>query len=255
VSPHSLLTGLLFTAAGLGCLPTDESVLAEAEAAFRAQDFRRAAEHYSELWRRGVHNADLAHNLGNARMLAGDLPAAILAYRRGLRLAPHDPTWRAHLSYAREQVAYPTRPAFGQPLPEHWPPWLPRPSPGFFLWLSILAYALACVFGTRWLMMRQRRYLIAIGVASAVALLFVAMLFLEEASLRDELQRPVAVIREDGVLLRAGNGSSYPPRYSTPLHRGVEARVLFTKGDWLQIELSAGETGWIQREQALIDQV
>ena len=47
------------------------------------------------------------------------------------------------------------------------------------------------------------------------------------------------------ALLRAGNGLSYPPRYETPLNRGVEARLLFARGAWLQIELSGGEIGWV----------
>jgi len=55
------------------------------------------------------------------------------------------------------------------------------------------------------------------------------------------------------VMLRTGNGLRYPPRYETPLNRGVEARLLFTRGDWLQIEFAGGEVGWVPREYALVD--
>jgi hypothetical protein len=55
------------------------------------------------------------------------------------------------------------------------------------------------------------------------------------------------------VVLRRGNGRSYPPRYPTPLNRGVEARRLFERGDWLQIELSGGEVGWVERAAILED--
>jgi hypothetical protein len=68
-----------------------------------------------------------------------------------------------------------------------------------------------------------------------------------------EQQHPLVVIADDGVLLRKGNGLSYPPRYETPLNRGVEARLLVSRGDWLQIELEGGEIGWVPREYARVD--
>ena len=50
------------------------------------------------------------------------------------------------------------------------------------------------------------------------------------------------------------HGLNYPPRSETPLNRGVEARLLFVRGDWLQIELSGGEIGWVPSEYALVDE-
>jgi hypothetical protein len=47
-------------------------------------------------------------------------------------------------------------------------------------------------------------------------------------------------------------GDSIPPP-ATPLFSGVEARLRFEKGDWLQIELASGEIGWIRCKDALID--
>ncbi len=62
------------------------------------------------------------------------------------------------------------------------------------------------------------------------------------------------VIAADGVLLRRGDGLAYMPRYDTPVNRGVEARLLFARGDWLQIELAAGEVGWVPRRLVLLDE-
>jgi uncharacterized protein YgiM (DUF1202 family) len=62
------------------------------------------------------------------------------------------------------------------------------------------------------------------------------------------------VIAEDGVLLRKGNSTAYPRRHETPVNRGVEARLLFERGDWVQVELSGGETGWVPRGYVRIDQ-
>jgi hypothetical protein len=73
-----------------------------------------------------------------------------------------------------------------------------------------------------------------------------------------EAARPLVVILDDGVLLRKGDGLAYPPRYDTPLNRGAEARLLFERGGWLQVELAGGEVGWVprrldQHEYVLVD--
>jgi len=61
------------------------------------------------------------------------------------------------------------------------------------------------------------------------------------------------VITADGVPLREGNGVAYPARYDAPLNRGVEARLLFVRGDWLQIELAGGEVGWVPGASTVSD--
>jgi hypothetical protein len=66
--------------------------------------------------------------------------------------------------------------------------------------------------------------------------------------------RPIVVIAADGVLLRRGDGSLFPPRYDTPLNRGVEAELLFRRGGWLQIELSGGEVGWVELGKAVVEE-
>jgi hypothetical protein len=61
------------------------------------------------------------------------------------------------------------------------------------------------------------------------------------------------VIVDDGVLLLKGNGDAFPARYDTPVNQGVEARLLFERDGWLQIELSGGEVGWIRADYAVVD--
>lgn len=70
---------------------------------------------------------------------------------------------------------------------------------------------------------------------------------------REQTQQSLVVIAEDGVLLRKGNHENFPPRYETPLNRGVEAQLLFERGDWLQIQLGGGEIGWVRRTLVLRD--
>ncbi len=215
--------------------------------------FRSAADCFEELRRRGVGDALLYRNLGNAYLLADDLPHAILSYRRGLRLAPNDLLLRQSLAEARERVGYPPSEGLGRPRNEARPPWLPYPRAEWLVIATAISYLLAWVCLTRWRMVRRGR-LLAVGLLTLLlAALFSAWLMVHTREEQDQDAHPLVVIAQDGVLLRRGNGTTFPTRYDTPLPRGIEARRLFERGGWEQIELSGGEVGWLPREAVLLD--
>ena len=215
--------------------------------------FLAAEQYFEELRRRGADNPQLYRNLGNAALLADDLSRAVLSYRRGLHLSPTDAGLRAGLEEARARVAYGSDGGFGPPSDDGRPPWLPRIGSDWFVLGAAACYAVACVLLTRWLMVRGRRWLFGGAAALAAAGCLTSLLVLAVRSERQDRERPLAVICQDGVLLRKGDGLTYPPRYDTPLNKGVEARRLFERGGWVQIELSGGEVGWVPDGCVLID--
>jgi len=212
-------------------------------------EFLRAAEFYEELRLRGAANGSLYRNLGHAWLLGGDLPHAILAYRHGLQVSPSDRDLREALSYARSQVAYPTAEAWGRPPSQERPPWLPRLPSAWYLCLAIAVHAIASLATARWWMTSRRCWLGIASIAFAIAALLAVVLVAEEMRDDDFRVRPIVVIADDGVLLRSGNGVEYPPRVEAPLNRGVEARLLFVRADWMQIELARGQIGWVPAEK------
>jgi hypothetical protein len=215
----------------------------------RAQ-FLAAVAACEELRRRGASNAPLYRNLGNARMLAGDLPGAILAYREGLRLAPGDRVLRRNLAEARERVAFAEGSRLGRPPEDVRPSWLAGLGAGWVLAFSLLAYAGGWLALARWLMHRRRPGLLAGLALLALAAAGGALLVRNE---RAGTARPLVVLAADGLLLRKGNSALFPPRFETPLNRGVEAELLFRRGGWLQIELAGGEVGWVPARAALVE--
>jgi hypothetical protein len=180
----------------------------------------------------GASNAGLYRNLGSAYLMAGDLPRAVLMYRLGLRAEPGDAALRAALRAARERVGHAG--GFGRPPEEGASGFVPLFAGAAAAWL------LTCVLFTRWRMQRDG-FPIAGTVSLVVALLCVIGLVLYP----EPTPRPVAVIAADGVALRKGDGELFPPRYEATLGRGVEAEVVYPKGDWLLIELGGGERGWV----------
>src|SRR5205823_1565731 len=141
--------------------------------------------------------------------------------------------------------------ALGRQPAEHRPFWLPRLRADWVFHIAAGCFLLAWVFFTRWLIARRLGQLIWGGVLLAASLAGAALLLQERNDLPGA---PLVVIAEDGVLLRKGNSLSFPPRYDVPVNRGVEARLLFAREEWLQIELAGGEVGWVPRRYAVIDE-
>jgi hypothetical protein len=245
---------------------SEVELAARAEAAFahgvRLRDdrtaarphFLLAAQCYDQLRHRGTSSVALYRNLGRAWLLAGELPRCVLTYRQGLHRWPFDRGLYEDLAAAREQVVLAPYSSIGRPPTDLFPPWWPPLREGLLAAGAALIYVLACVCLTRWWMTRSGNLLLS-GVAGIMAAGVLATLVVIEARVIVDAQtHPVVVIAEDGVLLRRGDGLRFPPRYETPVNRGVEARLLFQRGDWLQIELGGGEIGWISRSYALVDE-
>jgi hypothetical protein len=259
--------------------PPAPSLLEQAEKAFHSglkehgkpvearNQFRHSAKLYEKLAGRGAHNPALFRNLGNAALLGGDLGGAVLAYQRGLRLAPDDSTLRAGLQAARERVANQAVGCFRIPPEPLLPPWVPAFTDRRLLGLTLVLYGLACVLWTRWWMTRPSS-LAWVGLfATLLFAASVSALVLALMQTSWEGQHPLVVVAGEKVYLHKGDGAAYP-RYNAAarqwtdstveadasvLPAGVEARLLFERGDWLQVRLVSGEVGWIPRGGAVLD--
>jgi hypothetical protein len=212
-----------------------------------------SAREYQNMVDAGYDHPDLFLNLGNANLQAGDLPQAILAYRRGLEQHPlHANLWE-NLEAARDMVAYPDDAWRHRPAGDNLPPWLPRPSPDSLLYAALAFYALAWLAVAGWLVWRRR----AIGIV-AILLFLTAIPFaggwqyLEFERMQDA-RHPLVVVAVNSVTLRRGNGSLYPQHPRLPLvNRGMEARLVNQRGDWVQLEFPGGDVGWLPRGAVLM---
>jgi len=213
--------------------------------------FSRAFAHYEALWRQGVNNAALFRNQGNAAFLAGDLPAAILAYRRGLKLDPGNGLLQESLENTRDQVEYPRSDV--RAAAEDWPTWLPWPTDNLLLGLATGFYTLGCIALTRWLMIRRLPVLCFAGLVLLLACTLGLAWTARQVRAELEWRHPLVVVKET-TPLRSGNGTTYPPQPSLPAVRcGMEGRLQFARGDWLQVEFPGAAVGWLRRGQVLLD--
>jgi len=184
---------------------------------------------------------DLYVNLGNAALGAGDLGAAVLAYRRALTLDPDHPRALQNLDHARGQL----------------PVWVPRFESvsvldSFFFWqrslsrperwfasgcaLLLAAVLLAWSIATRQVIFRNLAW--APGVAWVVIL--GSLLFDPAAEAEDD-----AVITAAEVEARAADSAVAPVLFSAPLPAGTEARILEDRPPWRRIRLANGRDVWV----------
>jgi len=218
----------------------------------------KAAECYEQLHERGCRNTDLYRNLGNAYYLGGKLPEAIFAYRRGRALDPDDRGSRESLDYARSQIDF-SRALAARPPADDWPPWLPRWTPRLRLLLGAGLLAAFWITLTRYRMTQHGIHIVTGGLAIIAGLFLLVSVPVEHYFHQRELDKPLVVVRHDGVDLRTGDGDAYPPRDGFPaLRGGTEAELLAEKSDirgnvWLRIQLAGGDTGWIREADALVD--
>ena len=212
-------------------------------------DFREAATAWETIRSRGVDTALLYRNLGHAYFFAGDLPRSILFYRLGLRREPGDAELRRGLRQARSRVVFAEGTTLGRPADELSPTWLPELSLGWLFALGVILHTTGWAILTRWVMVRGPRLLVAGLVLLGVGLCLGWLVFQRQ---NGDPAPPVVVVFRDGVLLRKGNGSAFPPWSDVPLNRGVEAEQLLSRDGWVQIRLPGGEVGWVGSAEVVV---
>jgi hypothetical protein len=251
---------------------TDEEILAQAEAAFQRgvehktrfllarTHFSHAADRYIELHERRVRNPALYRSLGNAALLADRWPEAIWAYRVGLKLDPNDAIMREHLAFVRAKVLYPPS-GEGRLDADTWPAWLHRPTLLEAWCVFAVCYAAALFTATLGFIRRRRgaeRNLTGLWLIVVLELLIALVagiaLWHEQGQLDLDHRIPVVIIAENTAFYQ-GNATSYPQYAALPmLPRGMEARRIHQRGNWVQIRLSTGEVGWLPRDRVLVVQ-
>jgi hypothetical protein len=206
------------------------------------QLFRQAAAAFESLVTDGARSVALEYNLGNTYFRLGELGRAILHYRRARQLEPSDAKLTANLRYARNRVEPSITASGEQRLLRRLLFWHYNTSLRTRFWFIVIASLVGWVGLAIWLHRRSNALALLSGLAIALALANAASAGWQ---LHDETHRPPAVVVEGEYVLRLGRGEGYDPAMRQPLGPGVELRVLQQRGDWVEVRLANGQTGWL----------
>lgn len=232
---------LLVTSIAAARTPTgaEQDLFRRANAAYEASDWNGAITAYDQLLKEGLQSPALYLNHGNASLKAGHLGAAILSYRRALRLAPGDEDVRTNLDYARRR----TQDARPQELADPFP-WLTRLRPGpdraaglFVLFLNVAALAFAAM---KVLRIRSPFLAPVLGAGAGLALLFGLVFFWEY---RVEAARREGVVMVEAADVRSGPGDSYTVAFQ--VHEGTELSLGRGSSGWLEVSVTPELKGWV----------
>jgi len=199
----------------------------------------------------GVRNGKLYYNLGNAYFRKGELGRAILNYRVAEQLIPNDSNLKKNLQFARskciDSIAVKEKTRILKTL-FFWHYDLSSKTRGT---LFVVSFALLWVGASVRLFVRRPGLLWLIGLAAALAVLAAGSLFYEEI---DRSRNVEAVVLAEEVVARKGDGETYQPSFTEPLHAGTEVWILQDRRDWRHVELSDGRRCWLPGKSLAIIQ-
>lgn len=207
--------------------------------------YSQSAQAWQSIADTGMVSAELFYNLGNAYFKAGEIPQAILYYERSLLLNPGDEDTEFNLQVARSRILDRI---------EAIPPfflkrWMKSiqdlfSSDGWAI-ISITSFLLMLLLASLFLYSRR------LGLRRSGFWLGILMLFVSVASFgfsrsqKEEItQNPYAIVFSPSV-----TALSEPNAGSAELfviHEGLKVKMLDQKGDWQEIRLSDGKTGWVK---------
>ncbi len=227
----------------------DEAQEIQADKPDRARRlFRQAAQRFQSIVSGGVVNGRLEYNLANSYLQAGDLGRAILHYRRAERLIPQNHMLVENLKVARQRCLTTIQRTRRSTVIRSVFFWHFQTSLSGRMKTAVAAYLLF------WLLLTLRSFVpsrsIAI-LAISMAVVATASTISVASSRWSDRNAPEGVVTSLDVVVYKGPGTGWQRKFEQPLQPGVEFVLQeTTNGDWWELTLADGKSGWIEARHA-----
>lgn len=217
----------------------------EAVSAYQRGKFDSAAIGFTRIAQGGIDDSRVWYNLGNSHFKSGHIGAALVSYRRGMRLNPRDADLVANYRYVRLFAADKIEPVGELFLTTWWRAAVDRLSIYEARWLAAIAFWLAAVV-TIWKFWPEigRRARIPMWMVAAVWAIWListgasATCYARDVATRDGF---VVATQTD---VRGGPGTEYTLQFVA--HDGLAGVVERTESGWHLVRFPNGLKGWLQ---------
>jgi hypothetical protein len=251
MNPKQRFRLVLFMALGLTCIgrlsgQDKESLFNEAMGLYQAGAYGQALDTYQRILETGYESGPVYYNMGNCQYKLQNIGQAILYYERARRLMPGDDDLRANLALANLAVVdkiTPQQTFILFRLVNGFVFLFPKPVLTWIVAMSYLA-GMVCLIG--WILSRKRmarRILSRLCFVLAGVFLVLGLSTIER--LRQEAKHVEGIIVVEMVDVVSAPSEDEGMEVFT-LHEGTKVRIDQTSGEWLEIVLADGKTGWVK---------
>ena len=215
----------------------------EANKYYEQGDFEKALAEYQKIRQAGYDSGALYYNRGNTYYKLGKIGAARLNYERAARLMPHDEDLFANeklvRSLIREEDPQETYPWYVQMLV------VIRDSMPAGVWfvISLIVYGLLVLAGVGLIFVPRLRASVVLWVLAGICGLLVFSF--TAAAIHHEAVYHAGIILEPEVAVRYS--PSYEGALAFKIHEGIKVGIVRRQGDWVQVRLGKGKSGWVER--------
>jgi tetratricopeptide (TPR) repeat protein len=242
-----LLSALLLVFSGIDGQTSADSLFSEGNKAYTAGNFEEALTNYNSITSRGIESAELYLNLGNTYFKLRNYPKAILNYERALVIDPGNEKVQHNLAKAQMYTVDKIN-EIPQFLITGWlnhfivffrsNTWAVVSMLSFVLSiLGLLAYFLS-------MKISMKRF----GFYFGSILLFISLLtfYLAYKSRALILSGNGAVVMTPTITVKGEPNTSSTDLFI--IHEGTKVYIMDVIGDWNEIKLSDGKTGWLHKK-------
>ena len=226
----------------------ESSTMKQANEAYKAEKYALADSLYTEVMKKEGTSYALYYNLGNAKYKQGEIAYAILYYEKALKIKPDYEDAKYNLEMARSQTVDKIE-TMEQFVLSEWNQSIQNgtSSNGWAKW-SIFAFILTLIlvglyiFSTKVLVKK-------IAFFSAIVTLVFSIISFGYAKAQNN-----AMTKNESAIIVAPTvtGKSTPDESGTDLfvlHEGTKVRIKNKIGDWIEIQMEDGNTGWISSKK------
>ena len=236
---------LLCGIAWIGSAGVNEELVEKANKDYSAGLYANAIEGYNNVLENGFESAEVYYNLGNAYFKSNDIASAILYYEKAKKLKPNDKDVAFNLSVANNRIkdkieAVPV--LFYKRWWQQTVNWLSTDAWTRFhitCWIVFLVAA-AFYFVSRMIIIRKISFWIGLTMLG-ISLVTFGIAWQDDRSNRQVTE---AIVFEPSLTVK-----SSPSENSVDLfvvHEGTKVAITDQLGDWYEIRIANGSTGWIQ---------
>jgi len=213
---------------------------------YQQEKYEQAAQIYQKLVDSGYEGTSLFYNLGNAYYRTEKLGLAILNYEKALKLSPNDDDVNHNLNLANSKIVDKVEPLPKFFLFEWWESILAFfPLSGwtylvYALYLVLLILIVVYFFSKSAKIQKNSLYA---GVGSLFLLALAAALLI--VKLNRDVSNENAIILQPTAIAKVSPDSNSGDAFV--IHEGSKVSVVDNVNNWVEIELSDGKVGWLNK--------